>query len=137
MPRVVSIVGEHNVGKTTFIEALIPHLRAKGLKVGYLKHDPKGHGITDKEGSDTNRVFRIADKVGLLSPDRLTLWEKREDDPLKVVEEYFSDFDVVILEGWKGLKGIKRVVLGGLELEGLKIEGLKDLQKVVDYILED
>ena len=41
MPKVVSIVGYHNSGKTTLIEVLIPHLRAKGLRVGYLKHDPK------------------------------------------------------------------------------------------------
>ncbi len=137
MPKVVSIVGYHNSGKTALIEALIPQLKARGLKVGYLKHDPKAHGITDKEGSDTNRVFKVADKVGLLSPDRLTLWERREDDPLKVVEEYFSNFDVVILEGWKSLKGVKKVVLGELDVEGLKVEGLKDLQKVIDYILED
>ena len=137
MPKVVSIVGYHNSGKTTLIEVLIPHLRAKGLRVGYLKHDPKAHGTTDKEGSDTNRVFKVADRVGLLSPKGLTLWERREDDPLKVVEEYFSDFDLVLLEGWKSLKGIKKVVLGGLDVEGLRVEGLKDLQKVIDYILED
>ena len=79
----------------------------------------------------------MADRVGLLAPKGLTLWERREDDPLKVVEEYFSDFDLVLLEGWKSLKGIKKVVLGGLDVEGLRVEGLKDLQKVIDYILED
>lgn len=136
MPKIISIVGHHNAGKTTLIEALIPQLQAKGLKVGYLKHDPKGHGITDKEGSDTYRIFKIVNKVGLISPDRLTLWEKRVDDPMKVIKEYFSEFDIVILEGWKELKGIKRVVLGELELEGLRINGLEDLQNVIDYILE-
>jgi molybdopterin-guanine dinucleotide biosynthesis protein B len=137
VPKIVSIVGHHNAGKTTLIEALIPRLQAMGLRVGYLKHDPKGHGITDKEGSDTHRIFRLTEKVGLLSPEKLTLWEKVYDNPLEVVEKYFSDFDLVILEGWKGLEGIKRVVLGGLELEGFRVMGLENLQKVIDYILEE
>ena len=46
-------------------------------------------------------------RVALMSPQKLTLWERREDDPLKVVEEYFSDCHIVILEGWKSLEGAK------------------------------
>jgi len=106
-----------------------------GYRVGYIKHDPKGHGITQKEGSDTDRLFKILDKVALLSPGRLTLWEKREDDPIRLVEEYFKDFHVVILEGWKSLEGVKRVVVGELQVEGLRVRGVEDVEKVVEYIL--
>ncbi|MCS7171434.1 MAG: molybdopterin-guanine dinucleotide biosynthesis protein MobB [Aquificaceae bacterium] len=137
MPKVVSIVGHHNAGKTTLIEMLIHELIKRGFKVGYIKHDPKGHGITDKDGSDTDRIFKLLDKVSLLSPGKLTLWERREDAPMDVVYDYFSDCHVVILEGWKSMKGIKRVVLGELEVDGLRVEGPQDLQRVIDYILED
>ena len=137
MPKVVSVVGYHNSGKTTLIERLVPELQKLGLRVGYIKHDPKGHGITEKEGSDTDRIFKLSEKVALLSPSKLTLWEKREDDPLKVVEEYFYDCHVVILEGWKSLKGVKRIVVGSLDVEGLKVEDLQDMKSVLDYILED
>ncbi len=107
MPQVVSFVGYHNSGKTTLVERVVQRLTSMGYRVGYIKHDPKGHGITQKEGSDTDRLFKILDKVALLSPGRLTLWEKREDDPIRLVEEYFKDFHVVILEGWKSLEGLK------------------------------
>ncbi|MFN3947456.1 MAG: molybdopterin-guanine dinucleotide biosynthesis protein B [Aquificaceae bacterium] len=135
MPKVFSVVGYHNVGKTTLIEELIKELQKRGYKVGYIKHDPKSHGITDKEGSDTYRVSKLLNKLALLSPERLTLWEKREDDPLRVVEDYFSDCHIVLLEGWKSLEGVKKIVVGDLEVEGIRVKGVEDLQKVVDYIL--
>ncbi|MFN3976297.1 MAG: molybdopterin-guanine dinucleotide biosynthesis protein B [Aquificaceae bacterium] len=135
MPKVVCIVGYHNSGKTTLIERLIPELEKRGYKVGYIKHDPKGHGITDKEGSDTHRIFKLSEKVALLSPQRLTLWEKRGDDPLKVVEEYFSDCHIVLLEGWKSLEGVKKVVVGDLQTEGFRVKGLEDLDRLLDFIL--
>lgn len=135
MPKVFSVVGYHNVGKTTLIEELIKELQKRGYKVGYIKHDPKSHGITDKEGSDTYRVSKLLNKLALLSPERLTLWEKREDDPLRVVEDYFSDCHIVLLEGWKSLEGVKKIVVGDLEVEGLRVKGVEDIQKFVDYIL--
>ncbi|MFN3870802.1 MAG: molybdopterin-guanine dinucleotide biosynthesis protein B [Aquificaceae bacterium] len=135
MPKVFSVVGYHNVGKTTLIEELIKELQKRGYKVGYIKHDPKSHGITDKEGSDTYRVSKLLNKLALLSPERLTLWEKREDDPLRVVEDYFSDCHIVLLEGWKSLEGVKKIVVGDLEVEGIRVKGVEDIQKVVDYIL--
>ncbi|MFN7064989.1 MAG: molybdopterin-guanine dinucleotide biosynthesis protein B [Aquificaceae bacterium] len=135
MPKVVSIVGYHNSGKTTLIEGLIPELQRRGYKVGYIKHDPKGHARTNKEGSDTHRVYRLLDRVALMSPEGLTLWERKEDNPLELIQDYFSDCHIVILEGWKSLEGIKRVVVGCLEVEGLKVRGIEDLEEVVDYIL--
>ena len=90
----------------------------------------------DKEGSDTDRIFKLSERVALMSPQKLTLWERREDDPLKVVEEYFSDCHIVILEGWKSLEGIKKVVVGDLEVEGFRVKGIDDLDRLVDFILE-
>jgi len=99
--KVVAIVGYHNSGKTTIAERLIRLLMEKGYRVGYLKHDPKGHGQTDRENSDTWRIFCTGAKTALLSPGKMTLWERREDDPIPVVREYFRDCDIVILEGYK------------------------------------
>ncbi len=135
MPKVFSVVGYHNSGKTTLIEELIKELQKRGYKVGYIKHDPKSHGITDKEGSDTYRISKLLNKLALLSPERLTLWEKREDNPLRVVGDYFSDCHIVLLEGWKSLEGVKKIVVGDLEVEGLRVKGVEDLQKVIHYIL--
>jgi len=37
-PMIVSFVGTSGVGKTTVVEALVPLLRASGLRVGTVKH---------------------------------------------------------------------------------------------------
>lgn len=135
MPKLVYVSGYHNSGKTTFIEKLVKELKGRGLKVGYIKHDPKGHAITDREGSDTYRLFSILDRVALIGNGKFTLWDRTECDPNKLVESYFSDFDVVILEGWKELKNVKRIVVGEIDLEGFKLSQAKDLEDVINYVL--
>jgi len=134
--KVIALVGYHNSGKTTLIEKLVERLKSKGLKVGYIKHDPKGHGVTDKKGSDTDRLFRIADRVALCSPGKLTLWDKKEDDPLDILKEFFPDFDVVILEGFKSFTGIPKVAVGDVEAQGviLKVEGPEDVGHIVELL---
>lgn len=135
MPKIVCVVGYHNTGKTTLIEKISKELTARGYRVGYIKHDPKGHGVTDREGSDSYRIFQVLDKVALLGKGKLTLWEKAQDDPISVVERYFSDFDVVILEGWKSLKGLKKIVMGDLPVEGFRVDQSVSLEDVIGYIM--
>ncbi len=134
--KVIAVIGHHNSGKTTLIERLSLELAKRGLRVGYIKHDPKGHGVTDKEGSDTDRLFRVLDRVALVSPGKVTLWIKREDNPLEVASYFFKGFDVVILEGYKSLKGIPKIAVGEVDAEDiiLKIEGLKDISHVIELL---
>lgn len=134
--KVVSVIGYHNVGKTTFIEELVKRLIGKGYRVGYIKHDPKGHGLTDREGTDTERVFRVAERVLLSSPGRITLWSRFEDDPLKIGREFFKGFDILILEGYKSARGIPKVALGDVEAEGvvLRIEDGHGIDEVVELL---
>ena len=91
MPKLVFFVGYHNSGKTTLVEKVASRLIELGYKVGYLKHDPKGHAITDKEGSDTHRLFNLLPKVGILSPNRLTIYEHTEKGVEELAQELFSD----------------------------------------------
>ena len=42
LPPIISIVSKKRSGKTTLIEKLIPELRAKGYRVGTVKHDSHG-----------------------------------------------------------------------------------------------
>ncbi len=134
--KVIAIVGYHNSGKTTLAESLVRELKRRGLRVGYVKHDPKGHGETDKAGSDTHRLFEVADRVALISPGKLTLWDRCEDDPLGVVKEYFKDFDVVILEGFKSRRGIPKIAVGEVEAENvlLKVEGTDQLNHIIELL---
>ena len=140
-PFVVQIIGKHNSGKTTLIEFLTEELKAKGYKVGYIKHDPKGKGITDKEGSDTYRVKPNTEKTALISPNLTTFWINK---PLELKEalKLFEDCDVVIVEGFKFEKGFPKVLVGELEedLKGrvesivLTIKGKEDYKKALDFI---
>ena len=139
--KVVAVVGYHNSGKTALIEQLIPILKEKGYRVCYLKHDPKGHGITDKEGSDTYRISRYSTKLGLLSPQKLTLWDKEALDLFFVLRNYFADCDIVILEGFKGVKEIPKIAVGEIEVDNVIIRvdkgiPLEDIIKVIEEVEE-
>ena len=71
-PAVLAVSGAHNSGKTTLLEKLIPLLRARGLKVGVIKHD--GHDFTPE--------FRLNEQ------DLLALFERH-------------GYDLVLMEGFK------------------------------------
>lgn len=111
----------------------------KGYKVGYIKHDPKGHGITDKEGSDTYRISKYLKKLALLSPNKLTYWEKESKGILDVIEKFFSDCDVVILEGFKEEKRIPKIAVGEVKGENIILRvdtntKIEDIIKVIENL---
>ena len=104
---VISIVGVHNSGKTTFIENLIRILTEKGYKIGAIKHDPKGKAKTDTPGKDSYRMFSAgAKQVVLASPKKITSYIRDEDyDPSDIIENYMiSGLDLIIIEGFKSYK---------------------------------
>ena len=83
-PAVLAVSGAHNSGKTTLLEKLIPLLRARGLKVGVIKHD--GHDFTpDVPGTDSFRLREAgAEGVAVFSGNRYLLTEEfRLSDYLK------------------------------------------------------
>ena len=103
MTPYVSIVGKSDAGKTTLIERLIRELKARGLRVGTVKHDVHGFEM-DREGKDSWRHAQAgADSVVVSSPQGLALI-KRVDQELKlteVVEQFLGDVDLVLTEGYK------------------------------------
>ncbi len=54
MTAIVTVTGASDAGKTTFIEQVVPVLRARGLAVGTVKHAPHGFQA-DRPGSDSAR----------------------------------------------------------------------------------
>jgi molybdopterin-guanine dinucleotide biosynthesis protein B len=99
----VSIVGKSDAGKTTLIEKLIVALRARGLRVGTIKHDVHGFEV-DREGKDSWRHAQAgADSVLISSPQGLALIKRveRERTLVELTEEFFADVDIVLTEGYK------------------------------------
>ncbi len=102
-PPVVSIISKKNSGKTTLLEKLIPELKARGFRVGTVKHDIHGFDI-DHEGKDTYRHKASgAEAVVIASPWKLSLIKDtaREWRLEQVVATYMADMDIVLTEGYK------------------------------------
>lgn len=103
MPFLVGIVGVSNSGKTTLIERLVPLLRARGLRVGTIKHDAHGFDL-DRPGKDTWRHREAGAEAVLISgPNQLALMRRLDGptDPQTLADAYMPDMDLVIVEGYK------------------------------------
>jgi molybdopterin-guanine dinucleotide biosynthesis protein B len=93
------------VGKTTFLEKLIPEIKGRGYSVGTLKHDAHDHFEIDHEGKDTWRHREAgAQTVAISSPSRFALTKVTETelDIDTIIAAYFSKEDLVLTEGYKG-----------------------------------
>lgn len=103
MPAVVSIVSKKDSGKTTLLEKLIPELKARGYRVGTLKHDTHGFDI-DHKGKDTWRHKQAgAETVVIASPWKVSVIKDVTQEPslAQLVEHYLADMDIVLTEGYK------------------------------------
>ncbi len=139
MQTYFSVVGYGSSGKTTLIRKLVTELKSRGYKIAVVKHDPREHGIVDREGSDTSLFWEAgSEAVILASPSRLTLFKRTEKDlPLEEILPLCGDVDCVILEGYKG-RPYPRVILwseeGGPEHPGATVLAIvykkEDQQKV-------
>jgi len=102
-PRVVSIVAKSGTGKTTVLEALLPALKDRGLRVGVLKHHSHVSSF-DTPGKDTYRFAEAgADIVVGASPVQVAIF-KRENasaDLDAVIAECFDGKDLVLVEGYR------------------------------------
>ena len=101
-PPIISVVGKKKSGKTTLLEKLIPALKARGYRVGSVKHDTHGFDI-DHEGKDSWRhKVAGAEAVLISSPWKLSLIKDTDSErPLgELVSEYMTDMDLVLAEGY-------------------------------------
>lgn len=100
-PVLIAVSGVKNSGKTTLIEKLIPRLSDEGLKVATVKHD--GHDFDpDIEGTDTFK-HRKAGAYGtaIFSKNKFMVIKEQKNTQEKELISYFSDCDVILLEGFK------------------------------------
>ncbi|MDR4504469.1 MAG: molybdopterin-guanine dinucleotide biosynthesis protein B [Candidatus Scalindua sp.] len=121
---VVSIVGKQNVGKTTLISELIPKLKKNGYRVGTFKYNIRKLEI-DHEHKDTYKYFHSgADTVGISSHDQIAVVKRSEVLPRidEILERYFNDVNIVLIEGYRG-EGVRKIkILDSLEFNKIKKE---------------
>ncbi len=103
--KVIGFAGFSGSGKTTLVEALIPALKARGLRVSVVKHAHHQFDI-DHAGKDTYRHREAgAFEVVVASSKRLALIREFEaPGKLKVhhlIAELYDGVDWVLVEGFK------------------------------------
>jgi molybdopterin-guanine dinucleotide biosynthesis protein MobB len=105
-PAVVGVVGRSGSGKTSLLERLIPHLKARGLAVGTVKHTSHGF-LADRPGKDSYRLYEAgATSVALISRQQLATFTRRGDDtgPDVSLDTALASLpkglDVVLVEGF-------------------------------------
>jgi molybdopterin-guanine dinucleotide biosynthesis protein MobB len=101
--KAVSFVAKSGTGKTTLLEKVIAELKARGYRVGVIKHDAHRFDI-DHPGKDSYRLAAAgADTTLISSPEKLALVKKhRESPPIEeLIATYFGDVDIVVTEGFK------------------------------------
>lgn len=97
---VFSVVAYSGTGKTTFLEKLIPELKARGLRVAVLKHDAHEFEV-DREGKDSWRMTKAgADITAVVSATKAAIMENRPVSTEEIISG-FREIDVVLTEGYK------------------------------------
>jgi molybdopterin-guanine dinucleotide biosynthesis protein B len=100
-PKIITIVGKSNSGKTTLLEKLIACLTQRGYKIGSVKHAHDGFDM-DKEGKDSWRHRKAGAKTTLVIMENKVAIIK--DDTAGYIEKmrsYLSDMDIILAEGFK------------------------------------
>lgn len=99
--NIIVICGIKNSGKTTLICKVIPKLVEAGLKVATMKHD--GHDFeSDVPGTDSYCHQKAgAYGTAVFSNNRFMLTKQTAQISEKTLIGFFSDADLIIIEGMK------------------------------------
>ena len=122
MVPIVSFIGWHVSGKTTFAREVVTHLKEKGLRVAVIKSTKHTDIEFDRKGSDTDKYKKAgADAVTLLAPDQMVMMSASPDlNLIALVHRFFYDFDIVIGEGFKHERKIAKIEVATGDADLLK-----------------
>jgi molybdopterin-guanine dinucleotide biosynthesis adapter protein len=101
--RILGIAGWSGSGKTTLIEALLPRLRAAGLRVSTVKHTHHGVAL-DRPGKDSDRHRAAgAEEVLLIAGGAWALLhaDRGIEPDLPGLITRLAPVDLVLVEGFK------------------------------------
>jgi len=113
--KLIQIVGRKKTGKTSYVVRLLPLLVGRGLKVGTVKHSAHPHPL-DKPRSDSLRHRDAgADATLVIASAFAALHFPTPESPKDaqtLIDKYFQEMDLVLVEGWNDLKRPKIEILG-------------------------
>lgn len=103
-PRLVSIIGKKNAGKTTLVVALVRELVRRGHRIMTIKHGSHPFEI-DSQGRDTWRHMHEggAERVVMETPGSRVVIAKPQEPlgPRALAQQFLMDAHFVICEGFK------------------------------------
>lgn len=102
-PAVVCFVARSGTGKTTLLEKLIPRLKARGLRVGVLKHHLHATAF-DIPGKDSYRMAQAgADIVIGACAAQVAVFYPADGPPdlEALIAWHLQQVDLVLVEGYK------------------------------------
>jgi len=101
--KMVAFVGRSGSGKTTLLTKIIPEFKKRNVRVGTIKHTH--HDVTfDATGKDSWKHRQSgAGKVMLLSDREMAFFSAQEQEVSleEIRDKWFSDCDLLIIEGFK------------------------------------
>jgi len=109
--RIAAIVGRSGSGKTTLIERLIRAARERGLTVSTIKHTHHHAIELDTPGKDSHRHRVAGASEVIIASD--SGWARIAAAPvpasLQILLGELRPVDLVLIEGFKQLEGLRRV----------------------------
>lgn len=100
-PKIITIVGKSNSGKTTLLEKLIACLTQRGYKIGSVKHAHDGFEM-DKEGKDSWRHRKAgASSTLVITQNKAAIIKDDKTSYIEKMRSYLSDMDIILAEGFK------------------------------------
>jgi len=155
---VLALVGYSNSGKTTLMEKLVAGFVAQGLRIATIKHSHHQPEM-DTPGKDSWRHKQAGASTSLLvGPDKMLMVSDVDEtlNPQRLTERLFSDYDLVLVEGYASVPGPKIEVVRAERSQTLRCSSneliavvtdipdlnvdvpvllLNDVQSVIDFIL--
>ncbi len=98
----IHIIGHAGCGKTTLIVDLIKEMVKRNIKVGSLKHSAHVHEL-DKPGKDSFQHRKAgAEPASMLTQSMAAIYLPASDrlTPENLLGKYYSNVDIVLIEGW-------------------------------------
>ncbi len=109
MVPVITIVGKSGTGKTVIMEKLITEFKARGYRVGAVKHAHQTVEL-DVPGKDTWRFSQAgSDATVVSSPSKITIFKNLDHEPTleETVMLLGEDYDIILAEGFKTTRAPK------------------------------
>jgi len=106
---VLSLVGYSNSGKTTLMEKLVSGLTAKGLRIATIKHSHHQPEM-DTPSKDSWRHKQAGACTSLLvGPEKMLMVSDVDEglNPQLLTARLFTDYDLVLVEGYASVPGPK------------------------------